>query len=329
MSLKSQRSIQQVFRNPQIRQYMKGSHWVESVTDSGSGILAGRLVEQTGNEITTATEQSAAVLGVTRAAITAAATGDVQSGFVPVLAGSALTKLDLLAARTGGYAAKKMTAQTDILTATAGGNFANQPAGDAVDVVSDDNTDLLQTATIYGTITGTTDEVTSEVVVINGTTGNTTNITTWQNILAVKLSASCAGTVTISENSGSLAITTIATTVLSAGVAAATTTQAFGLIPRHDASGASTSPIALIGTGVDGTALTVVDALNGTTEEDHATTAYGTVDEIYLGAVASSVNVNIKSNENVDSVGIGICLGDTVAEGELTDAYIAPYYVAD
>lgn len=329
MSLKSQRSVQQVFRNPQIRQYMKGSYWIESVTDDGAGILAGRLVEQTGNLVQVATEQSAAVLGVTRSAITASATGDVQAGFVPVLAGSALTKLDLLASRTGGYAAKKMAAQADILTATAGGNFGNQPAGDAVDVVSDNATDLLQTATIYGTITADETTVTSEVVVIDGTTGGTTDITTWENILAIKLSASCAGTVTISENSGSAAITTISTTVLSAGVAAATATQAFGLIPRHDADGAATTPIALIGTGVDGSALSVVDALNGTTEEDHATTAYGTVDEIYLGAVASTVDVNIKTNETADTVGIGICTGDTVTPGNLTDAYIAPYYVAD
>ena len=327
MSLKSQRSIQQVFKNPAIRQFMKGSYWFENVTDSGSGIAAGRLCEQTSNTVKLATEQNSASLGVTRSAISASGTGNVQAGYVPILAACALTKLDRLAPRASGYVGKMMTAQTTILSATAGGNFGNQPAGDAVDVVSDDNSDLLQTATIYGTITGATDSITSEVVVINGTTGNTTNITTWQNILAVKLSASCAGTVTISENSGSATITTIATTVLSAGVATATTTQAFGLIPRHDGSGATTSPIALIGTGIDGTALTVVDAMNGTTEEDHATTPYGTVDEIYLGAVASSVNVTVLSNESTESDSLGIVLGDTVAEGELTDAYIVPYFV--
>jgi hypothetical protein len=327
MALKSQRSIQQVFRNPQIRQFMKGLYWFENVTDSGAGIAAGRLCEQTSNTIKLGTEQNSATLGVTRSAISASGKGNVQAGFVPVLAACALTKLDLLAPRASGYVGKYMPTQVTLLNAEAGGNFGNQPAGDGIEIVSDDAGDTTQTCTIYGTITGTTDSVTSETVTLTGTDAVATTIVTWQNILAVKLSASCAGTITIREASGDATVTTITTGNTSAGVATPATTQAYGLIPRHDASGAGTAPIAIIGTGIDGTALSVVDALNGTTEEDHATTPYGTISEIYIGAVASTVNVTVLTNESTESTNIGIVLGDSVSEGGLIDAYIKPYFV--
>jgi len=304
---------------------MKGLFWFENVTDSGSGIAAGRLAEQTGNEVKLGTEQSSAILGVVRSAITASGQGNIQSGFVPVLAGCALSKLDLISARAGGYVGKKMASQVTLVNAEAGGSFGNQPAGDGVEIVSDDSGDTTQTVTIYGTITGTTNEVTSETVTLTGTDAVSTEIITWQNILAVKLSAECAGTITIREASANETITTITTGDLSAGVVEPATTQAYGLIPRHDGGDSSTAPIAIIGTGLDGTALSVVDALNGTTEEDHGTTPYGTITEVYIGAAA--VNVTILTNESTDSVDVGIVLGDSATEGELIDAYITPYFI--
>lgn len=316
--------VKNSFKNPQLRKYMTGNYMVENCTDSGSGITANRIVQVTSNEVLTATDDSSTVLGITRNGIAAGEAGDIEYGHVPVVLGTNITKLDEIVARTGGYAGKAITSQTTILSATAGGNFANQPAGDAVDVVSDDNSDLLQTATIYGTITGTTDEVTSETVVVNGTTGNTTTITTWQNILAVELSASCAGTVTISENSGSAAITTITTGNTTAGIATATTNPAFGAVPNHDASGASTSPVGIVGTDLTGSAISSVDALNGTTEEAHGTTAFNTVTRVLIGAVASTVDVTILSAA-ADSNTCGVAL-ETGSTAEVIDAYIKPYF---
>lgn len=215
----------------------------------------------------------------------------------PVIAHSVL-KVGATAALTG----------KTIVAAEAGGDFANQPAGDAVDVVSNSAADVGQIVTIYGTITGATTTVTSEQIVLNGLTAGTSTILTWQNILGVELSGVCAGTVTISENSGSATITTILTTVLSAGVATIAEGNARDTIIRHDASGASTKLVGVIGTAPDGTALSAVDALNGATEEDHGTAIFRTVTKVLIGDVAAATDVNLLRPEVLlfsSSVGSG------------------------
>jgi hypothetical protein len=183
---------------------------------------------------------------------------------------------------------------TPMLAATAGGNFANQPAGDSVEVVSNSAADVGIIATIYGTITGATTTITTETVTLNGTTAVATTATTWQNILGVELSRAAAGTITFREGSGDLAITTITAGNLSAGVTTTLTSKnAKGGVPLHDASAASTAPVGLIGDDGRGTAITSVAALNGTTEEAHGTIAFVNVTKVLVGAVASSVNVTI------------------------------------
>lgn len=179
-------------------------------------------------------------------------------------------------------------AGVNLMASTAGGNFANQPAGKKMTVVSDSADDDTQTVTIYGTKTGATDTVTSETVSLDGTTDVDTTLTTWQTILGVELSASCAGTVTI-KNSGGTVIT-ISTGNLSAGVAAITESRARDSVLRHDASGASTKVIGVIGTSPEGAVISAVDALNGATEEDHGTTVFRTVTKILIGDVASATN---------------------------------------
>jgi hypothetical protein len=183
---------------------------------------------------------------------------------------------------------------TPMLAATAGGNFANQPAGDSVEVVSNNAADVGIIATIYGTITGATTTITTENVTLNGTTAVATTATTWQNILGVELSRAAAGTITFREGSGDLAITTITAGNLSAGVTTTLVSKnAKGGVPLHDASGAATTPVGLIGDDGRGTAITSVAALNGTTEEAHGTIGFVNVTKVLVGAVASSVNVTI------------------------------------
>lgn len=323
----SSKSYKQVVKNPALRRWFKDMFSFYDLTDSGSGITAGRLMEVSSNEVKIGTEQSAAIIGITRNTV-AASDADVEAewGAVPCYLASPVAKFDNIAARANGMVGKSLPSQVTLLSATAGGNFANQPAGDGVTVVSDSTSDTTQTCTIYGTITGTTTSVTSETVSLNGTTDADTTITTWVNILAVELSASCAGTVEISETSGGAAITSITTGNTTAGIATISTTNAYGLIPRHDASGASTAPVALIGTGVDGGALSVVDALNGATEEDHATTIYSTVTKAYIGAVASTVNVTVLTNESTDSSNIGVALEASTVSGVSKDCWIKPYF---
>ena len=85
----------------------------------------------------------------------------------------------------------------------------------------------------------------------------------------------------------------MAPAALSAGVETPTSTDGKGLIPTHDASGASTKVVGVVGTGLDGAASSSVDALNGTTEEDHLTKAFRTITKVLIGDVAVGTNVTI------------------------------------
>ena len=184
------------------------------------------------------------------------------------------------------------------------------------------------TLTLYGSLNGAATVLVTEVLTLNGTTQVVSSHTNWGVLYAARLSAACAGTVTIREASGNAAITTITTGNLTAGIAAATSTQAYGLIPRHDGSGASTDGVVIVGTGLDGAALAVIDTMNGTTEEDHGTTPFATVSEFYVGAVASGVNVNVLTNEASDaSAYCGIALQTTTVAGVPIDCWIKPYWM--
>lgn len=195
---------------------------------------------------------------------------------------------------------------TVIVKAKAGGGFTNQPAGDGVEVISDNTADVGQTVTIYGTKTDATTTVTTETVTLNGTTQASTTTTTWQNILGIELSAACAGAVTIRKASGNATITTISAGDLSAGIEIPSSTKGYNEVPRHDASDASTAPVGIIGTYYDDTALSSVDALNGATEEAHNATPFKTIDKVLIGAVENTVNVTILVPDHiVDTYSVG------------------------
>ena len=110
-----------------------------------------------------------------------------------------------------------MTTNTTTTTTGNGVAFGNQPANDGVEIGSDSAADTTQTATVIGTTNGT-DTVVVESIALTGTTFVSTVKTDWGVILAVKLSASCAGTVTFREASGNAAITTITTGNTAKGV---------------------------------------------------------------------------------------------------------------
>lgn len=187
------------------------------------------------------------------------------------------------------------TVSYTISASQAGGGFANQPAGDGVEFVSDDNADKGQKITIYGTVTGSTDVVTSETITLDGTTPVSAIVIVWQNILGVELDSACAGTVTVREASANATIITLAGGVLSKGIATQTLLSGYGTILRHDASAASTSPVGVLGKNQAGQTISSVDALNGATEEDHGTTVFWAVDKVLIGAVAANVNTWILS----------------------------------
>lgn len=327
MAVKS-KNPKTAIQNPQLRQYVAGQVRIEDMTDSGSGIAAGRICEYTSGSIKLGTEQNTLTMGITRNAITAAGVGDVEWGFVPAMAGSPITKGDRIAPRASGYVGKAQAAQASLLDATAGGNFGNQPANDGIQIVSNSASDTTQTVTLIGVKNGALTTIVTETLTLTGTAAVTSAITDWYYLLGVRLSASCAGTVTVREDSGDATITTITTGNLTAGIATATSTNAYGLIPRRDGSGATTAYIGAKGTGIDGAVLYVAAAMDGTTEGDFGTTPFATVTEWYIGAVASTVNVNCLTNEASDaSAYCGIALQTTAVAGVPIDCFIKPYWM--
>lgn len=321
------KSYKEVFKNPALKRYFRDNKTFYDITDSSAGIATNRLVEISSNKAAIGTEASTTIVGMTRNAVTAS-DGDVEVewGAVPCYLASPVAKMDNIAPRALGTVAKSLPSQVTMMTTKTGGDFGNQPAGDTVEVLSSDAADTTQTVTIYGTITGTTISVTTEVLSLSGTDVVASTQAAWVNILGVELSASCAGTITIQEGSADADITTITTGKLSAGVETITTTNAYGLIPRHDASTTTSAPIALIGTGIDGGALSVVDALNNATEEDHATTAYATITKVLIGAVASPITVTVLTNETADTTNVGVAIEASTVSGVLSDCYVKPYF---
>lgn len=184
-------------------------------------------------------------------------------------------------------------------TSDAGGAFvlAGQPQNDGISVVSSSAADTTQTVTIIGTTQGT-DTVVVETVTLNGTNEVDTTKTDWGFVLGVKLSASCAGTVTIEEKSGSVDIITIATGVLSKGVTTVSPVmQNLGHLLEIVASGATTKMVGFKGTDENGNVVYDAQALNGTTAVE-SNVAFGTVTEIYVGDLESTRTITVSQADH-------------------------------
>lgn len=167
--------------------------------------------------------------------------------------------------------------------------FTNQPANDGVEIVSSDNGDTTQNITIIGTTQGT-DTVVVETKTLTGTSQVATTKTDWGFILAVKLSAACAGTVTVREASGNATITTLTAGVLQKGVVTYTQTKDVGGLVTLVASGASTKVVGLKGTDTSGAVQYDAQALTGATKV-LSNLAFATVTEIYVGDIENTVSV--------------------------------------
>lgn len=198
-----------------------------------------------------------------------------------------------------------------------GAAFTNQPANDAIEVLSSDNADIGQIVTLIGTTTGT-DDVVAQNVTLNGTTFVASAKSDWGVLLAVKLSAVCAGTVTVREASANQTIVTLATTVLSAGVETVTAAnqRAYNVAPTIVADGASTKQVGILGTNSAGTAIYDSQALNGTTAVT-MNSAFRTVTELYNGDVENTVDVTLKTgaSESLEKR-VGIALEDQAVGGD-------------
>jgi hypothetical protein len=310
-------------KNPQLRAFLKEKGQFQDLTATNVAIPANRLVEVTSNTIQAGTDDDANILGAVLAPVDASGQADVDFGVVEVLLSGKVSQLDKVAGAASGRVRKFLSEQGEILEATAGGNFGNQPAGDTVEVVSDSTDDVGQTVTLYYTKTGATATVSSEVLTLNGTTAAETSIATIQNVLGVVISADHAGTITVQKKTGGDDIVTIATGTLSAGVHATTAEDAYGAIGTIKAGAASTKLFGVIGTDVDGNAQTFVGQLNGTTDVPLGTSPWNTIDTVLIGDVASASTATVETKA-ADTNAIGIALEDGTT-GEVIKIYMKPF----
>jgi hypothetical protein len=207
-----------------------------------------------------------------------------------------------------------------------GGDFGNQPADDIVQVVSGSAADTTQIVTLIGTTHGGVVTVT-QTVALNGTTAVDSVKADWGIILAVKLSASCAGTVTIRKKTGPATITTLLTTVLSKGViiVPAADQGAHGLVPYIKAGGASTKYAGVLYEPATGAADALMTAqLNGTTAVALPAAA-NLVKEIYVGdvAAASEAGAYVNATEDDEHARVAKAM-ENIATGASGTAFVCP-----
>ena len=196
--------------------------------------------------------------------------------------------------------------------------FTNQPANDAIEVVSDDAGDT-SVVTLIGTTTGT-DTVVVQNVTLNGLTAVASAKTDWGQLLAVKKSPT-TGTITVREASADQTITTLTPAATAKGVetVAAGSQQAYNVAPTLVCSGAGTKQIGLQGTDSTGAVIYDSQALNGATAVT-ANSAFKRVTEVYTGDLennrTTTIAVGAKEDDNkkvAKIIGAAAASGDVAA----------------
>jgi len=308
-------------KNPQLRAFLKEKGQFQDLTATGVAIPANRLVEVSSGEIRAGTDDSANILGAVLAPVDADGQADVDFGVVEVLLSGKVSKLDKVAGAVSGRVRKFLASQGVMRAATDGGGFDNQPAGGTVEVVSNNAADE-GTVTLYYTTTAATAVVSTEVLTLKGTTKVASTDDDIEVVLAV-VTEDHAGTVTVSEASGSTTITTLATGTNSVGFYATTAKDAYGAIGTIKAGGASTKWFGVIGTDVDGKAQTFAGQLSGDTDVDLGTSPWNTIDTVLIGDVASASTATVETKD-ADTNAIGIALEDGTT-GEVIKIYMKPF----
>ena len=206
---------------------------------------------------------------------------------------------------------------TTIKTTAVGSAFGNQPANDIVQVKSSSAGDTTQIVTLIGT-TNAVNTVVVQNVALNGTNAVDSAKADWGKILAVKLSAACAGTITIQKKTGPATIITIAPAGLSAGVnvvAAGVAQNAYNAIPQVVSDGATTKQVGIQGTDSTGAVIYDSVALNGTTAVPF-NSAFRTVTEVYTGDVENTRTETVKTSATADSA--DLCIGKALENSDAT-----------
>ena len=280
------------------------------------------LVVSASNTVTHCGEEAKKFAGVSADA--AASGRDVEvlrSGPVIFRAGAIIEAGDRLKCWTDGSVVPYVDASESgdlIKTTGIGLAFTNQPANDGVEALSSSAGDTTQSITIIGTTQASPDAVVSETKALNGTTFIAMVKTDWGVILAVKLSAACAGTITVREASADATITTLAPGVLTKGVETVTATYAGNVVPTAVADGATTKQIGLQGTNAAGSTIYDSQAMTGATAVA-VNSSFRTVTEVYTGDIEATrtVNINVGAVETANpSTQIGIAIEAAAAAND-------------
>ena len=308
-------------KNPQLRAFLKEKGQFQDLTATAVAIPANRLVEVSSGSIQAGTDDDANIIGAVLAPVDASGQADVDFGVVEVLLSGTVSQLDKVAGAASGRVRKFLSEQGAMRAATAGGNFGNQPEGDTVEVVSNNAADE-GTVTLYYTTTAAPAVVSTEVLTLKGTTKVASTDDDIEVVLAV-VTEDHAGTVTVSEASGSATITTLATGTNSVGLYATTAKDAYGAISTMKAADTSTKWVGVIGTDVDGNTQTFAGQLNNTTDVNLGTSPWNTIDTVLIGDVASTSTATVETKD-ADTNDIGIALEDGTT-GEVIKIYMKPF----
>ncbi len=267
---------------------------------AGEAVEANRVVyfNTVTEAIYKATENLSTAIGVN---ISGAVEADddiyVGIGLATVVADQEIEAGNLIKTAADGRVISLVTSDLsgDTMGSGTGGNFANQPANGAVELVSSEAADTNQQVTIYGTTNGGDGTVVAETVTLTGDTPVATTKDDWGVILGVELAEEAAGTVTIREGSTDQTITTITTGNLTAGILEVEDEiRAFNQKPTIVADDATTKSFSVIGTDEDHAALTEkATALTGASAVTLAN-KYNTITRILVGDVESARTVTLK-----------------------------------
>ncbi len=169
-------------------------------------------------------------------------------------------------------------------------SLANAPLNEVVEAVSSSAADVGQIVTVYGLVGGVP---TARQITLNGTTvvADTTAFDAG-SVFGVVLDSVCAGTITVQNPTGSLALYSIAPAALAAGGVRCLGMFATGAVSLV-ADGATTSDVIIAGRNATGQAVLEVVTLNGTTPVAGVATTWERIDFIALADVAGGVNVTL------------------------------------
>ncbi len=215
---------------------------------------------------------------------------------------------------------RSVTAGTDIAGTSSAGvvglGFTTQPDNDGIEVGSSSASDTTQTLTVYY-VTSSSADVCTEEIALNGTTYVSSSATNMDDILGAELDAACAGNVTIREASGNQTVTTITAGNTTAGFSAVTASaQSAGkvhpTVRAVDNTPACTARIGLIGTDIDGGAVTDCCTYIAGTTATKFPVAMDTVTYLLLGAVPTTNSVLVE-------VGAGLELWGGAFDADISD----------